>query len=109
MVSKNVIKGQRLQLNLRSLLSSLFVWGAIAQLIFCYDYEEDKPRDVLISDLLTLAYFLSSVSILHVARRVTQHETDDVSRKHNFFILSELPSKYILVYIADSFRSTATM
>ncbi len=32
-VSKNAIKGQRLQLNIGSLLSSWFVWGAIAQQI----------------------------------------------------------------------------
>ena len=41
-VSKNAMKGQRLQLNLGSLLSSWFVWGAIAQLIYSVIYEEDE-------------------------------------------------------------------
>ncbi len=81
MVSKNAIKGQRLQLNPGSLLSSWFVWGTIASSILIikkiklvvvykhrgarvnsfYNYVKHRPRGVLINDLLTLAFFLRVV------------------------------------------------
>ncbi len=58
-VSKNAIKGQRLQLNLGSLLSSWFVWGAIAQQIAVvrmklvvmayYLFQKYAPQKVAIS------------------------------------------------------------
>ncbi len=44
MVSKNA---QRFQLNLGSLLSSWFVWGAITQQIAVVIYEEDQASVVV--------------------------------------------------------------
>ena len=63
-VSKNAIKGQRLQLNLGYILSSWFVWGAgaIAQLISAVIMKRIKlvvvykPRAVRINSVLHVKY-----------------------------------------------------
>ncbi len=48
-VSKNAIKGQRLQLNLRSLLSiKLFRLERDSSTDFCYDYKEDEASGAVL-------------------------------------------------------------